>query len=275
MKFKGVFVPIVVVALIVGVGMLVNGCSDNPVASGPGVQVNLAAKFSNSVVGFPLSKAFGTDAVDSIRIDSVVVVVEKIKFYAHIDTVLVDTTGRGDDKGEHHGDDPDSSLMFRGPFVIHVRDTLAVNFADQVIPAGNYDGVKFKIHRLQRGEHHWDSDWRHHGMIIVPTDSSIEGSSIVIWGEVRKEGVWTPFELNVDMELEFKVKGDFTVPEATSSIQIAFQFDLGAWFTNPDTGAVIDPTDPDNLWKIKWAIRRAFGTMRCGRDFNHDGHPGD
>jgi len=268
-----VFISIVAIALVVGVGALVNGCTDNPVSSGSGVQVSLAAKFTNSVAGFPLSKVSGSAAVDSIRIDSVVVVVEKIRFYAHIDTVIVDTSGRGDDKGEHHGYDRDSSLTFRGPFVIHARDTLAVDFANQVLPAGTYDGVKFKIHRLQRRERHWDSDWHHHGMIVLPGDSSIEGSSIVIWGEVKKEGAWTPFELNIDMELEFKVKGNFTVPEATSLIQIAFQFDLGSWFTNPDTRTVIDPSDPHNLWQIKWAIRRAFGSMRCGRDFNHDGHP--
>jgi hypothetical protein len=266
-KFAASVVFPAAVVLIVTMG----GCarSDNPIAaSGSGVPVNLAMAFSKSAAGVPLLKG----VADSIRIDSVVVVVEKIRFRSRVDTVSLDTTG-GDDQGE--GEDG-ASVTFRGPFVIRVRDTLAVDFASQVLPAGTYDGITFRIHRLLPGERHEDSDERmHHG--LVPRDSSVVGSSVVVWGAVKKNGVWTAFTLNADLELEFRIKGNFVVQEATGTVRIALNFNLGLWFRDPMTGAFLDPTDPsgDTRELIKKAIRFAFGQGHGGHDRDDDGHPDD
>ncbi|MBI5476263.1 MAG: hypothetical protein HY964_05945 [Ignavibacteriales bacterium] len=231
--------------------------------------VNMSVSFSkNATAG--LFKISGINAVDSIRIDSAVVIFSRIKFESHIDTVVVDSM-------EHEMDDMerDSNIVFRGPFIVHVRDTVAIDFANQVLPAGNYDGIKFKIHRLKNGERHEDSDERHNRHHMM-NDSLISGSSISVWGAVYKNGAWTNFAYNFNGELEFKIKGNFTVPEATSSVNIALNFNMALWFTDPSTGALLDPTDhsSENLKLIRRAIYNSFGKGKGGHD-RGDGRPHD
>ena len=250
------------------------GCakSGDPVSPGDGAPVSLQVSFSKSASGLPLLKTSGTDAVDSLRIDSAVVVLAKIKFFSHVDTVSADSMGHGDER-EHP---EEASITFRGPFVIHVRDTLAIDLGSQTLLAGSYDGVRIEIHRLQIGERHEDCD-RQRRRTVIATDSSVAGSSIIIWGAAKKNGVWTPFTLKLDMELEFKVKGNFVVAQSTQTIQIALNFDVAKWFKNPYTGTLIDPTDPGSFSRqmLMRAIRYAFGEGHGGHDHNGDGHPDD
>lgn len=262
-----------VAVLVIG---LIGGCAKpgmGPVApEAAGVQVTATALVSGINAPMSLGRISGVDAADSIRIDSVVVVVERIRLHAKIDSVTVDSTGEDHEKGER--EDDDSSITLRGPFVVRVRDTFSVDFASQVVPAGAYDGVTFKIHRLMRGEKHEDSDDRKHPE-WHQGDSSVAGSSIVIWGQALKGGTWIPFTLNLDLELTVKVRGDFVIPVAVSSVNVAFNFDLGSWFKDPLSGEFLDPTDASshNRALIVRAIRHALGLTRGGCDRDHDGRP--
>ncbi len=258
--------------LIAGFALAVAGCAkDNgPVSAGTNPQVSLSASFSAASPGMILAKTVNSLAIDSLRIDSAVVIFDRIKFESHIDTVSVDSTGMGRE------DDSDANITFRGPFLVHIRDTVSIDFASQTLPPGTYDGIKFKVHRLQPGEQHEDSD-EHEGRHAAPPDSSVYGSSVTVWGAVLKNGVWTPFTLHYDGELEFKIKGNFVVSAATNSVNIALNFDMGAWFKDPSTGQMLDPTDQSfaNLERFREAIQRSFGHGHGGRDDNHDGHPDD
>jgi hypothetical protein len=244
------------------------GCSKSstgPDATNP--NVNLVVAFSKA--GTPgLLKGSGIAATDSLRIDSAVVVFERIKFESRIDTVIVDTTGK-----DSPDTDRDLQVMLKGPFVVHVRDTVAIDFANKTLPAGTYDGIQFKIHRLMAGESHEDSDERHNKP--KPSDSAITGSSISVWGSVKKSGTWTRFAFYFDGEIEFKLKGNFVVDANTSTFTMALNFNIGSWFTNVQTGALLDPTDlsGSNRDQLKRAIYAAFGKGRGGRDRNGDGHP--
>jgi len=247
---------------------LLSGCSksDNPLAV-TDAPVNLSVSFSKTGTVTGLQKGL---AVDSLRIDSAIVVLQRIKFESHIDTVSVDTTGTAPD------DEREINVTFKGPFVIHVRDTIGIDFANQTLPAGTYDGIKFKIHKLQNGEKHEDSDERNH-RTLVSNDSSTRGWSIVVWGSFKKNGVWTPFTLKLDVEVEFKIKGNFVVSNATSSVDIALNFNMGLWFKNPQTGGLLDPTDVTSANRDLFvrAVKTSFGQGRGGHDRNHDGHPDD
>lgn len=273
---KGIMVMngrIVSSLFVIVLAVIIVGCtkSEGPVTGNAGVPVSLAASFSKAGTGLPLMKTGGVAAVDSIRIDSAVVVLAEIEFRVHIDSTKIDSMG-----DESDGEKEEDELTFKGPFVIHVRDTLSINFADQVLPAGSYDGIKFKIHRLGYGEHHMDSD-EHNGRSLSVNDSSSLGSSIVIWGSVKKDGSWTPFVFKFNGEVKFKIKGNFVVKEATGTVQIALNFNIASWLKNPFTGGVLDPTDTSsgNRELINRAIRSAFGHGRGGHDHNHDGHPDD
>lgn len=256
--------------LLVLMSLGAGGCSNDSTGPASNSNVNLIASFSKAS-GVPgLFKMNGTLAADSLRIDSAVVILHRIKFEGKIDSVIVDTTGTtSDDAGE-------LEVTFRGPFVLHVRDTVAIDFANQALPAGTYDGVKFKIHRLQRGESHVDSD-EQEGRRRVSVDSLPYGSSVMVWGIVKKNSAWTSFAYAYDGELEFKVKGNFTVSEATNSIAIALSFNMGLWFKHPSTGALLDPTDvsSNNRGLIKEAIKKSFEQGRGGHDRDRDGHPED
>ncbi len=258
---------IIPVALL---GVILSGCtksSDNPMTGGSGAAVTLAASFSKQASGISLSKVSGAASVDSLRVDSLIVVVDKVRLWRNIDSVVVDSTSSDDDM------DRDSSevLLFKGPFVVHVRDSVAVDFATQVIPAGSYTGVSVSIRHLMRGERHWDSDDFDH-MGATPSDSSAQTASVVVWGAVKKDTGWVSFTLPLDISTTFKIKGDFTIPEATSSIQFAFNFDLDLLFTDPMSGGFLDPTNPMERMFIGRALRNLFGHGECGRHFGHHGH---
>ncbi len=248
----------------------ISGCSKNstgPTAAGGNPNVSLSVLFSRTAPS-GVFKTAGTQAVDSLRIDSAVVVFSRITFEARIDTVAIDTMG--DDFDDVRG--KDTSIVFNGPFVVHIRDTTAINFASQTVPPGTYDGIRFTIHRLMPGDPFQDSDDRFGGM--VPSDTSAMGSSITVWGEVKKNGVMTPFTYRLDASLTFKLRGTFTVPAATSTYNIALNFDMGRWFTNPFDGAILDPTDlfPMNQAFIRHAIIMSFMNGRGGHN-RGDGHP--
>ncbi len=266
MKIRSMWRTGTAVCAAVILGMLA-GCAKNSGVNGPvasGAPVNMAISFSQS--GTPgLMKASGV--ADSLRIDSAVVVLARIKFESHIDSVIVDTA-------DNHTEDldMDANIVFKGPFVIHVRDTVGINFANEVLPAGTYTGIKLEIHRLMRGELFEDSDDRR--MHSMPNDTTVTGSSITVWGAVLKNGVWVNFKYQLDASVEFKIKGRFVVPASTSTVSFALNINMGGWFTNPMTGALLDPTDASftNALMIRWAILSSFEHGRGGHD-RGDGHP--
>lgn len=246
------------------------GCSkDSPTnASASSPIVNLAMSFSQTGTN-GLQKGYSTLGIDQVRIDSAVVVIDRIKFESHTDSVVTNSIGG------NMMMDRDIDISFSGPFVIHVRDTIGINFASTELPAGTYDGVKFKIHSLINGERREDSDMRNHRHFILG-DTTIAGSSVMVWGVVTKNGIPTPFQYNFNGEVEFKVSGNFVVPAAGSPVNIALNFNISSFFVDPKTNALLDPTDTSNANRelIRQAIYTAFGKGKCGHD-RGDGHPRD
>jgi hypothetical protein len=260
---SGIFASVIVASILIFSGCTKDSVT-SPSSSGP--NVNMAVSFSASrSVG--VMKTAGALGVDSIRIDSAVVIFSRITFKSHIDSVVIDTSGEGIDSLDH-----DQRFVFKGPFVIHVQDTVVINFANQVLPPGTYDGIVLSTHRLRDGEHHQDCDKDRRD--FVANDSSVVGSSITVWGAVYKNGAWTNFTFNFNDELKVKIKGNFIVPDTTSSVNIALNFNMGSWFTSPLDGSILDPTDVSfgNRQLIRRAIDASFGNGCGGRD-RGDGHP--
>ena len=118
-----------------------------------------------------------------------------------------------------------------------------------------------------------DSD--DHRLHSMPNDTAVTGSSITVWGAVLKNGAWVNFKYQLDANVEFKVKGTFTVPASTSTINLALNVNMAAWFTDPMTGALLDPTDASfmNALLIRHAILMSFEHARGGHDWR-DGRGG-
>lgn len=260
------------VGIALTLALIIVGCSQsvNPVPGTKEVPVNLSASFSGTGATSGLSKVSVLSSVDSVVIDSAIVVLARIKFESHLDSMDVDSV---ESDSLESDDDDELNVKFRGPFVVHIRDMISVDFAGETLPPGTYNSIKFKIHRLMPGEHYEDSD-EHNGKAGWGADLPY-GSSIVVWGSVLKDGLWMPFEFNFDIELEFRIRGDFVVAEEASSVNIAMNFDMGMWFVNPFDGSLLDPTDLGQTTRELFlrAIKKSFGQGRCGRDDDDDGHP--
>lgn len=256
-------------AVLLAVVVMASGCSkDSPTSAlntptgTASVNMNISFSKSNAAT---LMKTVGTDTVGGIQIDSAVVVLARIKFESDSDTVRTAPM-----QGMMTND---MDYMFRGPFVIHVRDTIGINFANANLPAGTYTGIKFWIHQMINGEMREDSDMRNHRRFILP-DSSFAGASITVWGTVVKNGTPTAFKYEFNGEVEFKIAGTFVVANAGGPVNIAMNFNIASFFVNTKTGAMLDPTDMSfaNRELIRQAIYAAFGAGRCGRD-RGDGRP--
>jgi hypothetical protein len=256
------------VSICIALIVYASGCaSDDTVASNPSTTpVTLSTGFSMIGTSWSFQK---TAAVDSLRIDSIVVVLQRIKFESHIDDAVIDSTGQ--DSTE---DSKDANYTFRGPFIVHVRDSMRITFATQLLPAGNYTGIKYKIHAFRKGEHHYDSDDFNNKTHRYNSDS-IAGYSVAVWGTIKKDGIWIPYAFKSNVEVEFKLRGDFSIAGSTSTVTMALRFNTGTWFTNYTTGVMLDPTDTtsQNRALINQAIKKSFEKGRGGRDENHDGNP--
>ncbi len=253
--------------------MTLQGCTKNanPVAaaSPSGPAVGLAVSFSKQVAAVPLSTAGGT--LDSVRIDSAVVVVQNVTFLAT--TTSSGHDGHGEGEGGGGGE---AGLTFRGPFVVRILDTLGIDLASQFLPAGTYTGIRFETHSLLAGEHHEDGDDHRHNRSSI-SDSSFTGSSVMVWGAVLKNGDWISFAVSSNIETEIEINKNFVIPANSGVVKFAMNFNLGLLFRNPMTGTFIDPTDASMQTKelLALAIQNAFGQGRGGEDHNGDGHPDD
>jgi len=255
-----VFIALVVIS--VGCKDSSNPVDQNSTSSG----VNLSVGFSKVSSNTSLLKAF---VVDSLRMDSIVAVFQRIKFESHIETATVDSTGQDTTESEN-----ESNYTFKGPFIIHVRDSNSVSFANQMLPAGTYTGIKFKIHTMKRNEKCEDSDEHNHRTVNANNDSMI-GYSIAVWGAIKQNGVWVPYTFKSNIEVEYKLKGNFSVTASTNSVSMALRFNTGNWFKDVNTGILLDPTNTSsqNRGLINEAIKKSFEKGYGGKDSNNDGHP--
>ncbi|KAF0138453.1 MAG: hypothetical protein FD122_3786, partial [Stygiobacter sp.] len=127
-----------------------------------------------------------------------------------------------------------------------------------------------------KGEKYEDSDEHNHRMMTANNDSMM-GYSIAVWGAIKKDGVWVPFAFKSNIEVEFKLKGNFTIAVSTNSVNMALRFNTGDWFKDVHTGLLLDPTNTtsQNKANINEAIKKSFEKGHGGRDFDNDGHPDD
>lgn len=254
------------IPVLVLVSLFLFGCSDgflNP-ANGT-APVSLSATFTTAGTPASLGKGSGFLAADSIHIDSALVVFSKIEFESEI---------HSSDSGSEH--ESEMEVTFTGPFMVHVRNSDPIVFTSQVLPAGTYNSIKFRLHKLSSDDNHYDSDDDHH-QYMPSGGSPYVGSSIIVWGQVYTGGAWQQFTFETTLEASYRVRGTFVVDESIQTIPVTLNFNIGAWFVDPTTGALLDPTDGSsgNMFRIHEAIRTSLAGGSCGRDDNRDGHPDD
>jgi hypothetical protein len=215
--------------------------------------------------GVSLAKSTSDGATaDSIVVTQATIILKRIKFLQHADSVTVDSIVT--DQMEHDREHEDG-IVFMGPFVVVLNDTTPIDLGERFVPPGVYDGIEFKLHRLRS-----DDEGEH------PIPDSLRTYSLVVTGNVKIGASWKPFVYKSNLDEEFKVKGQFTVTSQTSLVPFSLTFDLSTWFREggQPTGLILDPTDPLNFEAIQHAIKSSIeGRSHAGEDDNGDGHPND
>ena len=146
-----------------------------------------------------------------------------------------------------------------GPFVVKLELTEKVIVeAITTIPQGNYDAIKFKVHKPGPNDNINDPDF---------INGNNERFSVVVKGFFG----WTPFVYKTSVTVSKKI--DFEGQPVTVAlrplINITIRLNPYSWFV--ENGITLDPSVQSNMHvidkNIKESLRRAF------KDLDKDGDP--
>ena len=153
-----------------------------------------------------------------------------------------------------NGEDHNVNL---GPFVVNLdlrQDVIIVGIAR--IPAGDYDRIKFQIHKPTPNENIPDPDF---------TESNSRRFSVVTKGSYNN----APFVFKSDVTTATSIDIENRPVTIDQLVNITVRLDVYSWFM--DNGALIDPSDENNRNIIKQNIKNSL--RRAFRDANLDGEP--
>src|SRR5256885_1219691 len=127
---------------------------------------------------------------------------------------------------------------------------------DATVPAGTYDKIKLKIHRLQSADN------------VAGADDLVKASaSILIDGTFNG----TAFQFATALEAEQELEGKFVIDATTQNITL--NFDPANWFVSGTTA--LDPADPANKLAIEANIRSSLAAFQDDDGVGHENHHGD
>jgi hypothetical protein len=127
---------------------------------------------------------------------------------------------------------------------------------DSTVPAGTYDKIKFKIHRLQDADN-----------VDGAADLVAKRASILIDGTFNG----TAFQFATGIEAEQELEGKFVIDDTTQNITL--NFDPSSWFVSGTTA--LDPADPANKLAIEANIRASLAAFQDDDGVGHENHHGD
>jgi len=145
-----------------------------------------------------------------------------------------------------------------GPFVVMINLAgITTDFAIGNIPPGNYNRIKFKVHKIEGSE-------------IPPDPEFKEGSDESLRYSVIVKGVFNsaPFIYKSRKSAHQDLKLDIPlVVEENGTANLTITVDPFSWFT--DGSKLLDPADSSNSNEIDNNIKDSF--KKAFQDNNHDG----
>ncbi|MFI5237620.1 MAG: hypothetical protein ACHQLA_06775, partial [Ignavibacteriales bacterium] len=202
--------------------------------------------------GSNLSLRFSTPSLiqkisdDTITLDTVKILLRDIKLGYETEP----------DNGENDGSDEISVKV--GPFVVYLN-LAGVNteFAVSTIPAGSYNKIKFKIHKVEASETPPDPEFKE------GDDSSLR-YSVIVTGSFNSQ----PFIYKSRKSAHQKITVEEPiVVEQNTTTNLIITVDPSTWFI--EEGRVLDPNNPENQNDIDNNIKDSF--KRCYKDNGYDG----
>lgn len=191
----------------------------------------------NVTVSLAMDKGLNKVASDPIVLDTVKILLKDIKFRQ--------ATG-------------DSSNVKVGPMVVHLNlNGTPIEFAAGIVVAGNYDKIKFRLHKPEAGD-------------IISDTEFIAGPSGELRYSVIVKGTYNgvPFiyrsTKTATQEVNLKNYVNLTAEVKTN---VTLSVDVNSWFYKD--AVVLDPNNIDNQNDIDNNIKDSF--KKAFRDANKDG----
>ena len=184
---------------------------------------------------------------DTITLDTVKILLRDVKLKYEIES-----------EEDISNDDGDEVSVKVGPFVVYLNlNGVTTDFAISNIPAGTYNEIKFKIHKIEASETPPDPEFEE------GDDNSLR-YSVIVKGTYNSN----PFiyksrkSSHQNIELENPL-----VVEPNTFTNLTITVDPSTWFIKDNM--ILDPTDPANVNDIDNNIKDSF--KRCFKDDDHDG----
>ncbi len=116
------------------------------------------------------------------------------------------------------------------------------------IPVGSYDKVSFRLHKPDTGEDNLDPDFYEVG--------GSDRYSVVVAGIHADTAFTYKSRRGEKQRLEFDPP--LVVTDTTTLVNVTLSVDVYSWFVNFETGADLNPSDPNDESDIDDAIRESF-----------------
>jgi len=198
----------------------------------------------------PGSSALGKANVDGLVLNEVKILLRDIKL-EHED---------GEDfesDSESESDDQEENIKV-GPFVVNLNvGGVTTDFAVNGIPAGTYDEIKFKIHKLEASETPPDPEFKE------GNDSS-QRYSVIVKGTYNSIPFVYKSRKSAHQELEFNPP---IIIEAGTAVSLTITVDPNSWFYKD--GLLLDPSNSSNENDIDNNIEKSF--KKAFEDNDDDG----
>jgi hypothetical protein len=161
-------------------------------------------------------------------------------------------------EGEHENGDDNSHMIRVGPFVVNLNlNGMTTDFIVANIPAGYYEGVKFKIHQIQGSEVPPDPEFKE-------GEDNSKRYSVIVKGLYNSEPFIYKSKKPAKQHLEFEPP---IFVEENGDINLTITVDPYSWFYKDEI--LLDPTDPANENDIDNNIKASF--KEAYEDDDHNG----
>lgn len=194
-------------------------------------------------LSFNTTQGLGKTDLTAIELDTIKILLRDIKLEYEEDSL-----------SDHHGKEhPHRSEYVKvGPFVVYLNlNGVATNFAVANIPAGFYDEIKFKIHKVEGSEVPPDPEFKE------GEDESLR-YSVIVKGRYND----VPFIYKSRKSAQQKVELDSLLEVVENTLtDLTINVDPESWFMDDSTE--LDPTDPANANQIDNNIKRSFKGAYC------------
>lgn len=253
-------IKVVFLALIFAVSLFVYGCSNStdPDSIGTTGNISMTAVYTTKAVS-GLQKSGSVNAVDSIKITRVRVVLRKIKLKA-------------EDNNEvemEHEENGHNSTKKLAPFVLDLNLSGAMQqISISNIPFGTYNKFKFEIHKVSQSE--IDTLSASQKATFVDFLSS-DRYSIIIDGNLYKNGqsAGTSFtyKSKINVEFEKTLFPPLVISQTPTIFNLTLQISSAGWFLD-ENNFLLDPTNLNNFSVIENNLK---SFLKAFKDNNKDG----